>query len=125
MGHYFVPTKHPNLVQMKITGHLNYEDMTCEDELGLNEKPVWVILDVIGMNISLPEGFLSGARHSWFVNPNTQHLALVVSSGFIKSVGLMVAKVTRRRDRLTVYDSVEAAETHLLGLIQKSGLVTS
>lgn len=117
MAHMLSPTSHPDILIMKIIGSLNYDDMTCDSKLRLNERPMWIILDVSSMTISLPSNFLNGAMKSWFTNPNTQHLALVTSSGFLKSIGLLVAKVTRRKERLSLHESVAAAEQFLLNKI--------
>jgi hypothetical protein len=119
MGRQIIPTNHPSIRQIAIQGELNYEDMTCEADLDLDKGvPIWVILDVASMSVTLPEHFLDGARQSFFMNPNLQHMAIYCQSAFLRTLALMVAKLTRRKEKLSVHDSLEKAEAHIRKLLQ-------
>lgn len=123
MGRKIVETNHPNLSWIEIHGELTYEDMTCEEELGLTTgKPMWVLLDVSDMTITLPEHFLDSSRKSFFLSENLQHMAIYCRSSLLRNVALMIAKLTRRGTKLSVYDTAEKAEGHLRTLIEKSGI---
>ncbi len=123
MAHEVVTSSHPNMVRMRIYDALTLADMACDAELGLGHgRPVFILSDVTAMATQLPEGFLDGARRSFFVNPEVQHLALVLRSSLLRSVALMVANMTGRRDHISLHDTVDAAEVHLMGLIRQQGL---
>jgi hypothetical protein len=68
------------------------------------------------MNVSLPEKFLNGARHSWFVNPNMRHVAVCCNSSMLRAIAQLVAKLTDRQDRLSMHSSYQAALDYLLKL---------
>lgn len=123
MAHEVVPSPHRNLAHLRLFDDLQPEDMLCDAELGLGTgKPVFILIDATRMNPRLPEGFLEQARSSFLVHPDTQHLALVVHSGLLKSVALMAVKLTGRRDRFSLHETVAAAENHLMRLIRQHGL---
>jgi hypothetical protein len=50
------------------------------------------------------------------------HMALYTRSGLLRTVGNMVAKLTRRRDKLTIYDNYDAALAYLTKLVADAGL---
>lgn len=110
----------PGIVIHKILDPYDRDDMTAVQSLGLDKGKRWVLLDVTEMSIGLPEGFLEGARNSYFTHENMMHLALYTDSSLLSAVGKMVAKLTRRQEKLSVHSSFEAAEAHLVGLIRKS-----
>lgn len=119
MGRQIIQMSHPNIRYIAILGELTHEDMTCDAELDLDKgTPVWVLLDVSKMSVALPDHFLDGARHSFFMNPNLQHLAIYCESALLRSVALMVAKLTRRKDKLSVYSTLEKANEFLLSAVK-------
>jgi hypothetical protein len=121
MAYEILPGPHPDIRVMKVMDDLTYEAMTADEELGLNQgRPMWVLLDVSQMNAGLPEDFLSGARHSYFVNPNLAHLSLYIKSSILRTIATMVAKVTRRKDKLSLHDSYDKAMNHLVMLMEQS-----
>ncbi|MCU0463739.1 MAG: hypothetical protein MUF38_04135 [Anaerolineae bacterium] len=83
---------------------------------------MWVLLDVSDMTITLPEHFIDSSRKSFFLNDNLQHMAIYCRSALLRNVALMIAKLTRRGGKLSVYDTAEKAESHLRSLMEKSGL---
>jgi hypothetical protein len=120
MSHEILPGPNANIVIFRLIGDLTYADMTCDQELGLNDgRPLYVLLDGAKTNVGLPEQFLDGAKRSWFVNENLAHLALYLESSLLRTIGLMVAKMTRRSDKLSLHDSYDAALKHLLKLEAK------
>jgi hypothetical protein len=114
IAHQITPGPQSDIVICSIQGELTYDDMTCVEELGLNEgRPVYILLDVTKMEGGLPPDFLDGARKSWFTHENTAHLALFADSHILRMVGTMVAKLTRRADKLSTHETYAGALGHL------------
>lgn len=121
MARKIVETNDPRLSQIEIHGELTFEDMTCDSELGLGKgNPMWVLLDVTQMSVALPEDFLDASRKSWFMNPDLQHMAVYTRSSLLAGVASMIAKLTRRKDKLSVHTSYDAAMAHLRHLMDNS-----
>jgi hypothetical protein len=121
MPHEISPGPKPNILIFRVTGELNYHDMTCDEELGLNQgRPLYVLMDGSKMQVGLPENFLEGAKNSFFINPNLVHMALYLESQLLRTIANMVAKVTRRREKLSLHPSFDAAIQHLLDLDAKN-----
>jgi hypothetical protein len=115
MAHEISAGPKPNIVIFRLIGDLTYADMTCDQELGLNDgHPLYILLDGAKANVGLPDGFLDGAKRSWFTNENLVHLALYLDSPLLRTIGLMVAKVTRRAEKLSLHNTHEAALHHLV-----------
>jgi hypothetical protein len=110
------PSPRANIVVCKIINELSYSDMMIVQPLGLDKGPRYILLDASEMSVALPEHFLEGARESFFIHPNTEHLALYVKSQLLGMVGLMVAKLTRRKEKLSVHSTYESALEHLIRL---------
>ena len=124
MAHEIYAGPHSSIMVQRLSGSLTHEDMTADEGLGLNKgKPVWVLLDASAIELSLPDNFLNGARESYFVNENLQHMALYVKSSWLRTIGAMVAKLTRRQDKLSAHDNYDAAMAHLLKLVKESKAV--
>ncbi|MGB1289252.1 MAG: hypothetical protein ACPG7F_22140, partial [Aggregatilineales bacterium] len=81
--------------------------------IGLNEGQKYVMLDMSEMNIGLPERFIEAAQQSFFTHDNLLHTVLYVDSGMLRSISVMIAKLTRRQNRLTLHKSREEALEHL------------
>lgn len=123
MAHTIVPAKHPHIAHICITGDLTSEDMTCDTELRLGTgKPIFVMCDILNMNLHLPDSFVDSARTGFLVHPDLQHVAVITKSKLIRSVGLAAAALSARRDRVSMHDSEDEAEAHLLGMIKRRGL---
>jgi hypothetical protein len=120
MAHEVKAGSLPGIVIQKILDPYNIKDMTAVESLGLDKGKRWILLDVSEMSIGLPENFLEGARNSYFLHENMMHMALYTKSDLLATIGRMVAKLTHRQDKLSVHQSFEAAETHLVALIHKS-----
>lgn len=121
MAHTISPGPKPSIMLMELTGDLTYQDMMSDDEIGLNEnQQLYLMLDVSKMNVGLPDGFLDGAKNSFFVHPNLIHMAMYVESDLLRTIANMVAKVTRNVGKLSLHSSREAAIHHLLDLTEQS-----
>jgi hypothetical protein len=119
MAHSVSQGPHPLIMVMELTGDLTHEDMVADDAIGLNNgRRLYLMLDVSKMNVGLPDGFLDGAKNSFFINPNLIHMAMYVESDLLRTIANMVAKVTRNVGKLSLHNSREAAMNHLLALIE-------
>lgn len=123
MAHTVLPTKHPNIAHIQMLGALTHEDMTCDAELGLGTgKPIFLLCDTLHMSLQLPEGFFDSARIGFLVHPDLQHLAVVTNSKLLKGVGLAAATLSSRREKMSMHDSIEDAEAHVLAMIKRRGM---
>jgi hypothetical protein len=123
MAHTISPGPHPNITTIRIYDELQRDDLTCTDELGLNEgRPLYILVDVSEMDRGLPAGFLDGERQGFFLHPNTAHIALFTNSMMLDTAGRMIAKLTRQKDKLTVHKTREEALAHLTTLVAQAGL---
>lgn len=123
MAHTVLPTKHPNLAHVRISGDLTRDDMTCDAELGLGQgKPVYVIVETVDMNTHFPDDFVDLARAGFLVNPDLQHMAVVTTSSLLRSVALAAATLASSRDRMSTYASIAEAEARLTAMIKRRGL---
>jgi hypothetical protein len=77
------------------------------------------MLDVSEMGIALPDNFLTNVRNSFFVHDNMMHLSIYIDSAILKTVALMVAKLTNRKEKLTLHDSEQEAMAHLQQMVEK------
>jgi hypothetical protein len=121
MAHTILSGPQPNIVIMELQGELTWEDMTADEALGLDRgQPLYVMLDASRVSVALPENFLDGAKHSYFTNPNMAHMALYVESDLLRTIATMVAKITRRREKISLHSSQEAAIAHLQKLAKQA-----
>ena len=123
MAHTVLPARHPNIAHIQMSGDIMPEDMTCERELGLGTgKPVYVLLEILNVNSHLPDHLVDTARIGFLVHPDLQHMAVVTKSSLIKSLALIGATLSTRRDKASLHDTVSEAEAHVLGMIKRQGL---
>lgn len=123
MSYKIIDGPHPQIKIHQITGELTYAAMTAESELGLLEGPKYVLLDVSELDVGLPAGFLEGAKHSYFTHLNLRHMALYTRSHLLSNVGKMVAKLTHKKNQLSVHTSYDHAINHLLSLVESDASV--
>jgi hypothetical protein len=116
MPYEIYPSPRDSIVVCKLVEELTYPDMMIVEPLGLDRGPRYILLDASEISVALPEHFLEGARQSFFTHDNMQHLALYVKSQLLGMTGIMVAKVTRRPDKLSVHKTFDDAMNHLLKL---------
>lgn len=120
MAHKISPGPKPNIVIMRLIGNLNYDDLRCDEELGLNTgRPLHILLDCAQMRVELPEDLLNEAKHSFLVNPNLVHVALNLESQTARMVALMVAKATCGKEKLSLHNNYGAALNYLLEFARK------
>ncbi len=118
MAHEILPSPHPKIVSLRLYGDVQAEDMLLNTELGLDkESAVYVLVDASDLTMALPANYLDTARKSFFVNPHLAHMAVYTGSPMLDAIGNMIAKLTRRREQLSLHKSYEAALNHLLKMI--------
>lgn len=116
MPHIIELDPQSNIAYMRIIGLLDFEDMTCDEELGLNDRPTFIFLDVSQMDTGLPEDFLDGARISFFTHTNMIHLALYSKSTVLDMIATMVSKITHREEKMSIHKTIQAATDYILEL---------
>lgn len=118
MAYEILPSPHPNIICLRLYGDVAAEDMTLNAEIGLDKgKPIYVLVDASELSLALPANYLDTARHSFFTNPNMAHMAVYTGSTMLDAIGNMIAKLTRKRDKLSLHKSREEAIEHLLKLV--------
>lgn len=123
MAHKVIPNPHLHIAHIQFSGDLTPEDMTCAAELGLGKgQPRYVVLEVLNINRDLPDSFIETARIGFLIHPDLKHMAVVSKSGLLKSLALMSATLSEQRDKISVHDTVAAAEAHLLAMIRRHRL---
>lgn len=113
MAHTISKGPRPDIVIMDIVENVEFEDMTATEALGLNNRQLYVMLDISNMSIGLPENFLEGAKNSYFIHDNLIHLSIHVRSHPLRLIANMVAKITNNPGKLSLHESREAALQHL------------
>jgi hypothetical protein len=123
MAHTVLPGKHPNIAHLQISGTVTAEDMTCDAALGLGTgKPVYMLLEVLNINRTLPDDFAETTRIGFLVHPDLQHMAVVTESNLIRSAALIGATIASRREKTSVHSTMADAEAHLLAMIKRQGV---
>ncbi len=119
MAHEILPSPHPRIVCLRLYGDPEAADMLLETEIGLDKgEPVYVLVDASDLSLSLPPNYLDTARKSFFTHPNLEHMAVFTGSTMLDAIGNMIAKLTRRREQLSLHKSREDALNHLLSLVK-------
>lgn len=119
MAYEILPSPNPNIVCLRLYGDVVAEDMTLNTEIGLDKgKPVYVLVDASELSLALPANYLDTARNSFFINPNLAHMAVFTGSSMLDAIGNMIAKLTRKRERLSLHKSRDEALNHLLKLVK-------
>jgi hypothetical protein len=120
MAHEVLPRPLPDIAILRIYGELTHDDMTCDEELGINDgRRFYLLIDTNEMQVGLPDQFMDGAKRSWFMHANLIHMSMAMDSMMLRMVAKMVSKVTRRQDKMSLYTTREAALNHLLALAAK------
>lgn len=123
MAHTVVPNRHPNIAHLQYYGDVMPEDMTCDAKLGLGTgKPVYVLLEILNVNTHLHDDFVDTARIGFLVHGDLAHTAVITKSALIKSMALIGATLSSRRDKISIHNTLAEAEAHLLALIKRRGL---
>lgn len=124
MAHEVMQGPHPFLKIIRLYGDVEHEDLTCADEVGLNEgHPIYLLTNAAKINVGLPEKFLDTIRHSMLSNPNLAHDAVFMpDSPAMSTVAQMAIKLTRSQKKVSLHRKYEEAQDHLLRLIKEAGL---
>lgn len=118
MAYEIQPSSHPQIACVRLYGDLQPEDMLLNAEIGLDKgTPMFILVDASELGVALTPNYIDTARKSFFTNPNLAHMAVYTGSPMLDAIGNMIAKLTRRRDRLSLHKSREEALDHLMKLI--------
>lgn len=120
MAYTVTPGAHPDLYILTYTGDLGAEELLIENELHLNENRfIYILADVSGMNNGLPDGFLETVQRSFVLHPHTAHIAVYVTSAILRIAASMVVKVTRQKKKISLHDSYKDAYERLEKVIKE------
>jgi hypothetical protein len=123
MAHEMLPGPHPNISVIRLIGEMAKTDFAISDELGLpGGRSTYLLIDTSSFNLGLPDNFLELSRNSYLLDPNFKHAAVYAPTVWIRSLGNMVAKLTRQRHKLSMHDSFESAMAHLQEMVRQAGL---
>ncbi len=118
MPHTMIPGPMPNMLIVKIQGEMNVDDLL--PDLHLHEGPKYVLFDLTQAAASVPENFWDAARNTPLKHPNFIHGAIVIQSQLLKNLAVVVAKLTRVRDKVSFFETYEEGYNHLLKLVQQA-----
>ncbi len=120
MSHEILIGQHPDLVILRYHGNIEADDIiTNPDDLHLNDGRLkYLLADTSDSNPVVPEGMWERVHNSIISHQNLVHIAIVAKSGMLKVLLNAVIKLTRQGKRVSLHNSFEEAESHLLGLIQ-------
>ncbi len=119
MPHEVTPGPLPNIVLVKVYGHVTAQDISLStEELGLSKdgSKKYILMDASEMSLSLPDGAINAARNSYLVDKNVAHTAVVTASRMFDMLANMVATLTGRKNQLSVHPSPKAALDYLVKL---------
>ena len=125
MAHELKPQPHPRIISLRLYDNLQTEDMLLDEKMGLNAgEPLYLILDVLDMNVRMPKDFLQDVRRCFYVNENLVHMALVIDSLILENVANLADKLTGR-GILSFHKTYESALQDLLKRIEQDSLQAS
>jgi hypothetical protein len=119
MSFEILTSSHPGIVKMRYFGDLEAADIISNvSQLNIPAgKPFYMVVDAGGLNMGLPDFFLEAARKSIINHPDVMHMAVYVPQAWLRSIINMIIKLMRSRGRLTVHESMAAAEQHVMQLV--------
>ncbi len=117
MPHEVTPGPLPNIVLVRVYGHASAQDISLSaEELGLDQGRKYVLMDASEMSLSMPDGAINAARNSYLTHENLAHVSLVTASRLFDMLANMVAKLTGRKNQISIHPSRQAAMDHLVKL---------
>jgi hypothetical protein len=124
MAHEVQQGPHPFFKILYLRGDITHEDMTCVDEVGLNEgHPIYLLTDAAGMNAGMPDKFLETIRESLLYSPNLAHNAVYLpDSPVISTLAQMLIKLTRTQKKVSLFRNLDEAQDHLMKLMADAGV---
>lgn len=120
MPHQVLKGKYPELVILHYFGNIEADDIiTDPEELHLADgKPKYLLADTGDVNPVVPEGMWERVHHSIISHENLAHIAIHVKSNVLRVLMGAILKLTRQRNRVTLHQTYEEAEAHLIKLIE-------
>ncbi len=117
MPHEVMPGPLPNIVQVRMYGRIDMQDVSLPiEELGPHNGKIYILMDVREVSLSLPSGTLDAARNGLLVHGDVAHISLVTSSRLVDALANMLAKLAGRKNHISIQPSVQAAMDHLVKL---------
>ncbi|MEO8606828.1 MAG: STAS/SEC14 domain-containing protein [Chloroflexota bacterium] len=122
MPHQVSTGKHPDIIVLRYYGNIETEDiLTDPEELHLNDDhPKYLLADAGEVHPVVPEGMWERVQHSIISHKNLAHIAIFVKSGPLRVLMGAVVKLSRQGKRVTLHNTYEEAETHLLSLVNSA-----
>lgn len=123
MPHEVSIGQHPDIVVLRYFGAIETDDIITDPaEIHLDEgKPKYLLADATEVNPSVPEGMWERVHQSIISHDKLVHIAICVDSSIFRLLLNAVIKVTRQGSRVTLHETYEQAEVHLLKLIEAGG----
>jgi hypothetical protein len=120
MPHEVSTGKHPDIVVLHYYGDIESDDIiTDPEELHLNDgHPKYLLADAGSVHPVVPEGMWERVQHSIISHSNLLHIAIYVKSGALRVLMGAVVKLSRQGKRMSLHNTYEEAETHLLNLLK-------
>lgn len=122
MPHEILKGKHPDIVILRYFGDIETNDIITDPaELHLNEgRKIYLLADAGDLHPVVPENMWERVQASIIRHENIVHIAIFVKSTVLKVLMGAVLKLTRQHGKLTLHNTFEEAEGHLLKLIQEA-----
>lgn len=122
MPHDVLAGKHPDIVVLRYFGDIEANDIiTNPEELHLHEGHAkYLLADAGSVHPVVPEKMWERVQQSIIGHDNLLHIAIFVKSGVLRVLMGAVIKLTRQRNRISLHETFEQAEAHLLKLIQEA-----
>src|SRR5689334_14824430 len=124
MPHEVYTGKHPDIVVLRYYGDIETEDIiTDPEELHLNEgHSKYLLADAGSVHPVVPEGMWERVQHSIIGHNHLVHIAICVKSNALRVLMGAVVKLTRQGKRVTLHNTYEEAENHLMNMLNGAGV---
>lgn len=118
MPHEIKVGKHPDIIILRYYGDIESDDIiTDPEELHLNDgRPKYLLADAGDVHPVVPEGMWERVQHSIIGHKSLLHIAIYVKSGALRVLMGAVIKLSRQGNHVTLHNTFEEAEAHLLKL---------
>lgn len=122
MPHEVSTGKHQDIVVLRYYGDIESDDIiTNPEELHLNDgRPKYLLADAGEVHPVVPEGMWERVQHSIISHNNLVHIAICVKSGTLRVLMGAVVKLSRQGKRMTLHNTYEEAESHLMHLLNET-----
>ncbi len=117
MPHEVMPGPLPNIIHVRMYGQVSAQDISLSaEELGPDTGNKYILIDASEMSLALPDGFVNAARNGYLASAELAHVSVVTSSRLVDTLANMIARLTRRKNQMSIHPSVQAAMDHLVKL---------